>query len=109
MLTVVTVVHFIVCIALILIVLLQTGKGSDIGAAFGGSSQTLFGATGAAGFLEKLTAGAAVVFMLTTMSLAYVSSTKSSSTLLKDLPSAPSAPAQAESPAAATGTAEPRK
>jgi len=64
------VVHIIVCIALILIVLLQTGKGADIGAAFGaGSSQTLFGSQGPGTFMSKLTAVAAVIFMLTALGL----------------------------------------
>jgi preprotein translocase subunit SecG len=67
------VIHVIVCIALIMIVLLQTGKGADMGAAFGGgSSQTLFGSTGASTFLSKATTVAAIVFMLTSLILAYV-------------------------------------
>jgi preprotein translocase subunit SecG len=66
--------HIIVCIALILIILLQTGKGADIGAVFGGgSSQTLFGSTGATPFLSKVTIGAAVVFMITSIILTYFS------------------------------------
>ena len=69
------IVHIIVCVALIMIVLLQTGKGADMGAAFGGGgSQTLFGSTGASSFLSKATTVAAVVFMLTSLGLAYVSS-----------------------------------
>lgn len=72
--TLVLVVHVIVSIALILIILLQTGKGADIGAAFGGgSSQTVFGSSGAATFLSKVTIGAAVVFMLTSIFLTYFS------------------------------------
>lgn len=73
MLTVfVLVVHVVVCIALILIILLQTGKGADIGAAFGGgSSQTVFGSGGGATFLSKVTIGAAVIFMLTSIVLSY--------------------------------------
>ncbi len=67
--------HVVVCIALIMIVLLQTGKGADMGAAFGGgSSQTLFGYTGASTFLSKATTVAAVVFMMTSLTLAYISS-----------------------------------
>ncbi len=61
--------HVSVCIALILIVLLQTGKGADMGAAFGGSSQALFGSTGATSFMHKVTAAAAIIFMLTCMAL----------------------------------------
>ncbi|MDD3473215.1 MAG: preprotein translocase subunit SecG [Syntrophaceae bacterium] len=73
MLTVfVLVVHVIVCVALILIILLQTGKGADIGAAFGGgSSQTVFGSGGGATFLSKITIGAAVIFMVTSIVLSY--------------------------------------
>ncbi|MGE0086969.1 MAG: preprotein translocase subunit SecG [Desulfococcaceae bacterium] len=77
--------HIIVCIALIMIVLLQTGKGADMGAAFGGGgSQTLFGSTGASTFLSRATTWAAVIFMLTCLTLAYVSSHKSGSSIMKD-------------------------
>jgi preprotein translocase subunit SecG len=68
------IIHLIVCFALIAIVLLQTGKGADMGAVFGGAgNQTLFGNTGATSFLGKATTVAAVVFMLTSLSLAYIS------------------------------------
>lgn len=66
--------HIVVAIFLILVVLLQTGKGAEMGAAFGGASQTVFGSGGPAGFMAKLTTAAAVVFMLTSLSLAYLSS-----------------------------------
>ena len=67
-------IHIIVCIALILIVLLQTGKGASMGAVFGGAgSQTLFGNTGASSFLSKMTTWAAIVFMITSLTLAYIS------------------------------------
>lgn len=63
--------HVFVCLALIGIVLIQGGKGAEIGAAFGaGASQTIFGATGGQSFLAKMTTGAAVIFMLTSMALA---------------------------------------
>jgi preprotein translocase subunit SecG len=69
------IIHIVVSIALIMIVLLQTGKGADMGAAFGGGgSQTLFGSTGASTFLSKATTAAAIVFMLTSLGLAYLSS-----------------------------------
>jgi preprotein translocase subunit SecG len=77
--------HIIVCVALILIVLLQTGKGADMGAAFGGGgSQTLFGSTGASTFLGKATTVAAIVFMITSLVLAYVSSNRSGGSIMKD-------------------------
>lgn len=69
MTTVLIIIHVIVCLALIFIVLLQKGKGADIGAAFGGSSQTVFGSSGAAPFLAKVTAAAAILFMLTSLGL----------------------------------------
>jgi preprotein translocase subunit SecG len=72
--TIILVVHIIVCVALILIILLQSGKGADIGAAFGGgSSQTVFGSTGATPLLSKITIGAAVAFMMTSIVLTYFS------------------------------------
>ncbi len=63
------IVHVLVCIFLILIVLLQSGKGAEMGAAFGGSSQTLFGSRGAATFLNKLTTVSAILFMVTSLLL----------------------------------------
>ncbi|MBW1887927.1 MAG: preprotein translocase subunit SecG [Deltaproteobacteria bacterium] len=65
-------IHVTVCIALILIVLLQRGKGASMGAAFGGSSQTVFGSAGATSFLHKVTAAAAIIFMLTSLGLAFL-------------------------------------
>ncbi|UCD30852.1 MAG: preprotein translocase subunit SecG [Desulfobacterales bacterium] len=77
--------HIGVCIALIMIVLLQTGKGADMGAAFGGgASQTLFGSTGASTFLGKLTTVVAIVFMLTSLALAYMSSNRSKESIMVD-------------------------
>ncbi len=61
--------HISVCLALILIVLLQKGKGAGMGAAFGGSSQTMFGSSGATTFLNKITTIVAIVFMLTSLCL----------------------------------------
>ena len=82
--TLIVVLHILVSVALILVILLQTGKGSDIGAVFGGgSSQTLFGSTGPTSFLSKLTAGAAIVFMLTSLYLAYFSGRGTSGSIMK--------------------------
>jgi len=67
-------IHLIVCVILILVILLQTGKGADNGAVFGGgSSQTVFGTTGASTFLSRLTIAAAVTFMVTSIVLSYFS------------------------------------
>lgn len=71
--------HIIICIAMILAVLLQTGKGADMGAAFGGSSQTVFGSSGPGTFLGKMTTFIAIIFMLTSLWLAYSSTHKVSS------------------------------
>ncbi len=66
------VLHFMVCFVLITVVLLQRGKGSDLGAALGGGgSNTVFGARGAANFLTRVTTAAAIIFMGTSLSLAY--------------------------------------
>jgi preprotein translocase subunit SecG len=71
--TIVLIFHVLACLALVLIVLLQTGRGAEMGAAFGGSSQTLFGSSGGTTFFGKLTTLAAVVFMLTCLGLSYFS------------------------------------
>jgi preprotein translocase subunit SecG len=68
----ITIVHIIVCVVLIMIVLLQTGKGAEMGAAFGGATQTVFGSSGPAGFLSKLTTAVAIIFMVTTLTLCYL-------------------------------------
>jgi preprotein translocase subunit SecG len=75
----VTIVHVLACFIMILVVLLQAGKGANMGAAFGGSSQTVFGSTGAGTFLGKMTAAVAIIFMLTSLTLTYTASHKSSS------------------------------
>jgi len=79
MYTLLVILHVVVSLVLILIVLLQAGKGADMGAAFGGSSQTVFGSSGAGTFLGKMTAGIAVLFMLTSLLLTYSASHRSSS------------------------------
>jgi len=99
-------IHVVVCIALIMIVLLQTGKGADMGAAFGGgSSQSLFGSTGASTFLSKATTVAAVVFMITSLALAYMSSNRTGKSVITNAPAPVSAPATSETkPDAAPNT-----
>jgi preprotein translocase subunit SecG len=71
--------HVAVSLLLVSMVLLQKGKGADIGAAFGGgASNTIFGPRGAQSFLSKLTAGAAIVFMLSSLILALTTAKKGS-------------------------------
>lgn len=80
----VTIVHVIMCLILIVMVLFQQGKGASMGAAFGGASNTLFGAAGPANFLNKLTTVAAIVFMITSFSLALLSSRGTTSSKVLD-------------------------
>ena len=104
------IIHITVAVALILIVLLQTGKGADMGAAFGGgSSQTLFGGGGASTFLSRLTTIAAIVFMLTSLGLAYLSSHRATRSVMsqKTAPTTEQteqAPSKAADQPAAEGT-----
>ncbi len=80
MITLLTVLHVIFCLFLILVILLQTGKGAGMGAAFGGGgSSTIFGPRGAGSFIGKATGIVAALFMITSLSLAFFSSSKSTS------------------------------
>ena len=75
--------HILVSIALIAIVLLQSGKGAEMGASFGaGGSQSVFGAGGGSTFMSKLTTGAAIIFMLTSLTLAYRSTQPGTSSIM---------------------------
>ncbi len=75
MIALVTTIHVLVCVFLILVILLQAGKGGGMGSAFGGAgSQTVFGGRGAQTFLGKVTSISAAIFMLTSLTLAYHSS-----------------------------------
>ena len=95
----ISIVHILVSVLLILIVLLQTGRGADLGAAFGGgSSQTLFGSSGPGGFLTKITTGVAVIFMATSIGLAYFSSHRSAASVVKETQPPKTAPAPPSTP-----------
>jgi preprotein translocase subunit SecG len=91
--------HVLIASGLILIVLLQSGKGADIGAAFGGgSSQTVFGGRGAATFLSKATTVLAILFMVMSIALTLLASRGGGTTVVpadrpKPASSAPAAPA----------------
>ena len=77
--TVILIIHVLLAVALIVLILVQHGKGADAGAAFGsGASSTVFGARGSATFLTKLTTGIALIFFVTSISLAYIASNKTS-------------------------------
>jgi preprotein translocase subunit SecG len=89
MTTLLIIVHVLVCLFLIGIVLLQHGKGADIGATFGGSSQSLFGSEGPVPLLNKITTFSAIIFMGTSISLAYLSANRSTGTVMSELKPAP--------------------
>ncbi len=132
MYTLAVTIHLIVCFLMIASILLQAGKGAEIGASFGGSSQTVFGSRGPGTFLSKVTVGAAILFMLTSLSLGILSRQATTSSTVIDLhptthqessststepttpatPTAstsetPTAPASDASPAATPETAKP--
>ena len=109
MIITVTILHVIVSVGLILVVLLQTGKGAEIGAVFGGSSSTIFGSSGAGNFLTRLTTGMAIVFMITSLALGYFAGRKPSATIFDSrTPAAvPSAPPVAPAPPQSAPTASP--
>lgn len=85
MTTLLIVLHVMVSLFLICIVLLQHGKGADIGASFGGSNQSLFGTEGPMPLLNKITTLAAIVFMGTSVSLAYLSAHKSTGSVMSEI------------------------
>lgn len=112
--TVLYIVHILVCIALLPIILLQSGKGGGVSSTFGGGgSSTVFGSRGASTFLTKMTSGAAIIFMITSMALSWYAS-KSRSVVGEDrnAPARSSAstngaeekPDQVPAPGAASGT-----
>ena len=80
----VTTLHVIVCFILVLVVLLQTGKGADLAGAFGGgATQTAFGSRGPASFLSKMTTIAAIIFMMTSIGLSLISTKRASKSVLE--------------------------
>ena len=83
--TLVIIIHVIACFLMIGAILLQSGKGAEIGAAFGGSSQTVFGSRGPANFLSKFTVVVAVVFMVTSLGLAILAKQRTFSSTVIDL------------------------
>ncbi len=82
--TAITVFHVIGALVLIVVILLQSGKGAAMGSGLGGgSSQTMFGSSGAGNFLTKLTTGVAILFMITSLTLATLSSKKDSRSVMQ--------------------------
>ena len=79
------VIHVMVCFLMVGAILLQSGKGAEIGASFGGSSQTVFGSRGPANFLSKFTVVVAAIFMLTSLGLAILAKERAFSSTVIDL------------------------
>ena len=111
MIILVTIIHIIVCLILVVVVLLQSGKAADLAGAFGGmGSQTVFGPRGSATVLSKATTVSAVLFMLTSLTLSILATRGGSATpdlLKKTLPSSAQkspVPAQSKAPGQAGGT-----
>src|SRR5215831_6244337 len=99
MITLLTVFHVIVCVFLILVVLLQQGKGADWAGAFGGGgTQTAFGARGAGTILSKATTAAAIIFMVTSLVLTILISAPGASSVIHEGARAPQGQQQAPSP-----------
>ena len=95
----INVVHVVACFFLVVVVLLQTGKGADIGAVFGGSSQTIFGSSGAGNLLTRLTTWTAVIFMFTSLYLTWSATKRVTHSIADTIPASPppiSEPAKTE-------------
>ena len=105
--TVILILHCLVAVFLIATILLQSGKGADIGAAFGaGSSQTVFGPRGAATLLSKITIGASVLFLVSSLTLARMARQDASS-VLESVPATPGEGVPTEAPSEAAPDAKP--
>jgi preprotein translocase subunit SecG len=106
-----TVLHVLMCLAIIAIVLLQAGKGADIGSAFGGAgSQAVFGSMGTPTVLGKITGVVALVFTITSFTLALLGGERSASSVVREPApaTAPAAPATPAAPAAPAAPAPPK-
>lgn len=98
--TFISILHVLICFFIIGVVLLQSGKGAEMGASFGaGGSQSLFGASGGGNFMTKLTSMAAIIFMLTSLTLAYLSGHNQGSSIMSGKTVAPKAVEQPAAPA----------
>ena len=79
-------VHYLLCFFLIVIILLQAGKGADIGAVFGGASQTVFGGRGPTTFLNRMTAVVAMMFIVTSIWLAHIAKSRQATSVIDRVP-----------------------
>lgn len=109
MYTLIVIIHVFICFLMIGAILLQSGKGAEIGASFGGSSQTVFGSRGPANFLSKLTVVVAAIFMITSFTLAILAKQRTFESTVIDLnkngesaaPATPAPPTTESNPAPA--------
>ncbi|HEX5645488.1 MAG TPA: preprotein translocase subunit SecG [Nitrospira sp.] len=106
--TLIVILHVFICFLMIGAILLQSGKGAEIGASFGGSSQTVFGSRGPANFLSKLTVAVAAVFMMTSLTLAILAKQQNFSSTVIDLnkKSESAAPATSGQPTTESGSSD---
>ena len=102
--TFVTVIHVITCLLIVIVVLMQSGKGAEISATFGGSSQTVFGSSGGANFFTKTTFILAGIFMTTSLVLTLMSA-KSRQSVFDGQISPPAAKANASAVPATNSSA----
>src|SRR5438067_1358384 len=108
MLTIILVLHVLAAGGIITLVLLQHGKGADMGAAFGsGSAGSLFGSAGAANFLSRSTAVLAAVFFVTSLGLTYFNAPSKSSSVIQQIEAPPAQPGKADVKPAAPAPSAP--
>jgi preprotein translocase subunit SecG len=98
MVSIVISIHVIVCVAMCIIILLQQGKGAEVGAVFGGSSQTVFGASGAGNALTKATWALAIIFFSTSIFLALASARRVTGSIFDSSPTSSVMPAAKQAP-----------
>ena len=101
--TLITVVHVVTCVLLILVVLVQSGKGAEISASFSGSSQTVFGSSGGQNFFTHFTQGAAAIFFVTSLVLTVLGGQARKSLFETGTPSAAESSAKTQATAPLTG------
>lgn len=96
MYTVILAIHIVICLLLILAVLIQSGKGSSLGSAFGGGASDVFGPGAPVNIMNKVTTVIAIIFMLTSLTLAVLSTQRTTNTIMKANPAGQQQQAPAE-------------
>lgn len=103
MVNIIIFIHILVCLFLVVIVLLQHGKGADVGATFGGAGNTVFGTDGPVPLLNKVTTGAAIIFMVTSVTLAYFSAHVGTGSVMEKISAPITTSAPLDAPPVETG------